>query len=512
MAEESASASASAPAELPIIVGVEGSVEFAPRDSSPLRAFFENEITALRHAYPHSPIWLVPRASDALLSVLSSVAEASHVRILGRHDRIIDCGLEAGELDPDGGDCHLLIRVLDDSSPVTPNPQPAPLPISLEARYAVELIEVRLDPDRTNLACSVTRSSLTGGAARWSTKRDASDKALKRTDRFNSDAQTRANRRTDTVPIRPDSGAPGVACARLQRLFASADALSNAYQEKVTRTIQLIFVLATLAAILYGLFLVYGAGNRSLQEYLLAPYLVLLVCAYIVYYLARRVDLHARFVEYRALAEGARVQLYWLICGVDAVVTDSYLAAHALDLHWIRLALRLATPRPTPPPERAAPEPDTTVQALQYWIRREKSYYTRSAARSVRAQKWASALVRVLFIGGGCATLLVLLQFELPLAPFLKRIGLASFLCPSIAAAIVALATKLGVLYRAEHHSRMLDLYTQAERILGQWGPERATELAMALGQAALRESEEWTVFRRDRRIDEPASPFRRPW
>jgi hypothetical protein len=32
------------------------------------------------------------------------------------------------------------------------------------------------------------------------------------------------------------------------------------------------------------------------------------------------------------------------------------------------------------------------------------------------------------------------------------------------------------------------------------------------LGEATLRESEEWTVFRRGRRIEEPTSPFRRPW
>ena len=262
MAEESASGAINTPVALPIVIGVEGSIEFAHGDSPPLRAFFESELAAVRQAYPHSRVWLVPQTSDALLSVLSSAAEASHVRILGRHDRIIDCGLEAGALDLHGGDCHVLIRVLNDTSAVTLSPQPAPLPISLEARYAVELIEVRLDPDRPSLACSVTRRSLTGSAARGPVRRDGSDKALKRTDRFNSDARARANDRTDTVPIRSDIGTATVACAHLQGLFASADALSNAYQAKVTRTIQLIFVLATLAT-LFSLIPIFGSIMSS---------------------------------------------------------------------------------------------------------------------------------------------------------------------------------------------------------------------------------------------------------
>ena len=510
---------------LPIIVGVERCGELDEPDAQPLLSFFEAELRARRQAYPHSPLLLLlPRTADALLSVLTAAAAAVDARIT----RIVGAdasGGDPGELDPLAGDCHLLIRVTRASG--RGNDRLAPgvrrdgtagevRPVGLEARYQVELIEVLLPADRSSPAYSVSRSWITGIEVSPAVSGAITDKALRRTEQFNRDAQA-LQRRTRSAAERPAPLIPpGIAasepCARLHGLFTVADELSNLYQIKVTRAFQSIFAVAMLAAVLYGLFLIYGSGDRPLQEYLLAPYLALLLGAYAVYYGAKRADLYDRFVEYRALAEGARVQLYWLACGADGVVTDDYFAAHAVELHWIRVALRFASPSPTQHPPAQAADPGRTAQALRYWITREKGYYTRSSARSVRIQKWSIALVRILFICGGCTTLLVLFQSQIPIAPLLKRIALASFLCPSVAAAVVALVNKLGVLYRAEHHSRMLALYAQAGRYLDRSAPAQAMSLADALGQAALRESEEWTVFRRERRIDEPASPFRRPW
>jgi len=511
---------------LPIIIGVESCGELDEPDTQPLRGFFEEELRAKRQAYPHSPLLLLPRTADALLSVLAAAAAAADARIIAHAAGADAAGSDASELDPLAGDCHLLIRVARASAGPAVSGGPASAvrrdrgaggvgPVALEARYQVELIEVLLSADRRSSGYSVSRGWTTGIEVSPAVSGKTGDKALQRTDRFNRDAQALERRSPGgavSAPLIPPDIAAGEHYARLQRLFTVADELSNLHQAKVTRAFQTIFAVAMLATVLYGLFLVYGSGDRPLQEYLLAPYLVLLLGAYAVYYRAKRADLYDRFVEYRALAEGARVQLYWLACGASGVVTDNYFAAHAVELHWIRLALRFASPSATQHLSSRASDPGRTARALRYWITREKGYYTRSAARSVRTRKWSIALVRVLFICGGVATLLVLFQSEIPIAPLLKRIALASFLCPSVAAAVVALVNKLGVLYRAEHHSRMLALYVQAERYLDQSAPAQAMSLSEALGRAALRESEEWTVFRRERRIDEPASPFRRPW
>jgi hypothetical protein len=490
---------------------VDSSNELGHIDPEALRAFFEEEFRSKRRAYPRSPLLLLPRTADALLPILATAAAAAGVRMSGKPS----AKSSLRQAVPLAHCCHVLVRLLRSSS-APPTERSAD--IHLGPRYQVELVELLFDADPLSPRYLVSRTWSNGTEASRSMSAEIGDRALRRTEGFNKDAEALERRRKQGAGnasdlILPDSASSGAQDARLQQLFTTADALSTQYQTKVTRTFQTIFVLATVATVLYGLFLVYGTGNRALQESLLAPYLLLLLSAYFVFYSAKRRDLHDRFVEYRALAEGLRVLLYWLACGRDSAGTDGYLASHAVELHWIRVALRSAvwSSSPSHSEPRTRSDPDNSRRALRNWIFREKNYYVGSSARSVRARKRSNLLVRILFICGGCASLLVLLQSRLPVAPLLKRIAMVSFLCPSIAAGVAALVTKLGVLYRAQHHSRMLEIYTEAEHYLGECSAAEALGVAVALGEAALRESEEWTVFRRDRRIDEPASPFRRP-
>ena len=49
---------------------------------------------------------------------------------------------------------------------------------------------------------------------------------------------------------------------------------------------------------------------------------------------------HARYLNYRALAEGLRIQYYWDIACISDEVHDFYLSKHQSELRWIRWAVR----------------------------------------------------------------------------------------------------------------------------------------------------------------------------
>jgi hypothetical protein len=529
---------------LPIVIGVEGFGELGDIDADGLRAFFVQELSSKRHSYPHSPILLVSLTAGHLMEILRAAAalcgtsviesgmppyRASTARSLLSGEPWVSGAAGDDEAMPFTDCCHVLITVRRsragaDGDPVRSDPRknlagdfaPNVTSIRLEPHFYVELIEVTLGSAAAT-SFTVSRNWTAGVEFEPAFGKKLGDHALRRTDAFNRDAAALLRFR-DPVGVQGDNlplvgGIPSMdESARMQRLFSVADTLSNDCQARVTRAFQTIFMLASMAALLYGLFLIFGSGNVLLQEWLLAAYLLTLLAAYMVYYRAKRRDLHERFVEYRALAEGVRVQIYWAACGVDRAVLDSYLVRHPPELNWIRLALRWITWAACRGMQ-TKPDSDSAQAALRQWIDREKGYYARSSARSLRSQARARTSVSAIFVLGGCATALVLLQSLLtPLAPFLKPINLLSFMCSSIAAALVALVYKLGVVYRAQHHSRMLALYAQAERYVNLRTPGPAADIAIALGEATLRESEEWTMFRRDRRIDEPTSPFRRPW
>ena len=153
------------------------------------------------------------------------------------------------------------------------------------------------------------------------------------------------------------------------------------------------------------------------------------------------------------------------------------------------------------------------ANVLQGWIDDQEQYFTRTQARSARLESRLRYLVAGIFIFGLSASLLYMAAPHLHLSrPEQLRISLASFLCPAVSAALVALVTKLGLVYQSTHYGRMQAVYDQARRRLRRHPSGATVRIAIALGEEALLENESWAQFRRERGMDEPANPFRRPW
>jgi hypothetical protein len=150
---------------------------------------------------------------------------------------------------------------------------------------------------------------------------------------------------------------------------------------------------------------------------------------------------------------------------------------------------------------------------LQGWIDDQQQYFARSRARSTRVAVRMRYLVAGIVVFGVAASLAIMFARHLPVTkPTQLRLSLVSFLCPGVSAAIVALVTKLGLLYQASHYGRMQAIFDQARRRLIRQPADLATRIAAALGEEALLDNETWAQFRRERGMDEPASPLRRPW
>jgi hypothetical protein len=544
-------------AKLPIVIGLVTIGDLTNVDLNGLTTFFYDEFRSYRQRYPHSPFILLTLADEGSFRLASAAAAVFDILVLNYRSctptapedpslrrSSAESPVEESKSGDDARDdarelgtlahaCHVLITVslsgaeVVDATLQEPNSDSAHTArlslistvMDVEPDFRVEVIELLFEGCPGKINYSVSRFGAAGTAFDRSVTQQSSDLAMRRTDDFNRDAAT-AERRTfgrgvrrkaQLAPLWTENGDDRG--TRLQELFDGADTLATRYQIKLRRAFQVIFLLAAAAAVFYGLFLILANGNARLQEHLLAPYLLLLLIAYTIFYLARRSEIHDRFVEYRALAEGIRVQLYWVACGVGKIAGEFYLVRHPFDVHWIRLAMRSATLKYSDAKNASPVCLDSAEKVLKHWISDQRQYYAQGLASGRRGARQARFLVRAIFGLGGCATLAVLFQSHLTaIAPFLRQISLVSFLCPSIAAAVVALVNKLGLEYQVQHYSRMLTIYSQAERYFAHGLRTSAKAIAIALGREALRESGNWMLFRRDRGIEEPSSPFRRPW
>ena len=130
--------------------------------------------------------------------------------------------------------------------------------------------------------------------------------------------------------------------ARLRRRTADYSAHYNAH---LTRLKRALFGLAFASAFFFSL-----ADNWEVKDAVLPlpqifflTALGLTLAAWIVYFCFKKTAAAERYDDYRAIAEGLRVQFYWTACGSGESVASNYLQRQRGELGWIRNVISGAT-------------------------------------------------------------------------------------------------------------------------------------------------------------------------
>jgi hypothetical protein len=130
---------------------------------------------------------------------------------------------------------------------------------------------------------------------------------------------------------------------RLALLREAAAALSRRFSTRVNRLTVAVFVVIWLAALCFHLYAHYfqvdGGHTLHVPPYLWA-FIVLLLGAYALVKGVQFRRLEYQALDYRALAEALRVQLYWVAAGIGESVTSSYPQQARSEMSWIRQAVQ----------------------------------------------------------------------------------------------------------------------------------------------------------------------------
>ena len=185
------------------------------------------------------------------------------------------------------------------------------------------------------------------------------------------------------------------------------------YQRKFTRGLLLSY---TLAVVMGVVFIVY---SEFIEQWPLALlFMVLFITGVVFHSVGERRQWHRKYLDYRALAEGLRVQVYWNLAGVvpsrsASFAYDNFLQKQDVDLEWIRHVMRQASMYRL---RGVSPDVRWLDWVIRQWVggRSEKqgqlSYYTRkereNSARFRRTQRLGTLC---LWVGIGTAVVLVLL-------------------------------------------------------------------------------------------------------
>ena len=289
------------------------------------------------------------------------------------------------------------------------------------------------------------------------------------------------------------------------RSLQQADAMAVHYQRLMTLALRAIHLLAVLMGLTFLLYSDLGA-----PDWMLWVFLLFFAVGLVVATAAHQRDWHRKYIDYRALAEGLRVQSFWRRAGLSMTgdaefAHDNFMQKQDVELGWIRNVMRQVGLLPLP----VFPDRDKAVDdVIEDWVGHpgesgQLGYYERKSIVCARHH------MRTRTLGQGC--LWAGVGISLFLAAFHAGLdaGIRNVLVTLMGALSLIAAVREAYAYRkadkelVKQYRFMRRIYRNARIALDAARSVREKcEILRALGEAALAEHAEWALMHRDRPIE----------
>ena len=291
----------------------------------------------------------------------------------------------------------------------------------------------------------------------------------------------------------------------INSLFMAADWLAVHFQVRVVRALRTIY---TLAALMGLAFIAYtDFSGLDVMVYL---FLAFFLGGVLVHKLAERRAWHRKYLDYRALAEGLRVQCYWVSAGVTTgrnskFAHDNFLQKQDVELGWIRNVMRHAGRlSDVVPPNREGLE-----FTEREWVgaprvgQGQLAYYERKAKERTKRSRTTGA-IGTICLWSGIAVAVLLVAFGGGMSPDTKSLLIVLMgILPLIAAVREAYAQKRAEKELIKQYLFMARIFRNAHRRLDDAkSDEGRRHILKALGDAALEEHSQWLLMHRERPLD----------
>jgi hypothetical protein len=290
-----------------------------------------------------------------------------------------------------------------------------------------------------------------------------------------------------------------------ERLWHRVDAMAVDFQRHTLWAMRAIHGLAILMGLAFLLYADLGA-----PDWMLWCFLLLFAIGVGVAATAHRREWHRKYIDYRALAEGLRVQAFWRRAGLAMTgdpefAHDNFMQKQDVELGWIRNVMRQVGLLPVPPIMDAR---EAVEEVIDAWVGRpgqsgQLAYYERKAALRERHHLRTQVLGKIC-LWSSVAISVVLALFHGGLSVEARNLLVTTMGALSLVAAVrEAYAYRKADRELVKQYRFMHRIYRHARTALdAAANTQERREILRALGEAALAEHAEWALMHRDRPVE----------
>ena len=292
----------------------------------------------------------------------------------------------------------------------------------------------------------------------------------------------------------------------IDSVYRVADRLAIHYSQLVVRELVLTH---TLAALMGVSFITYS----EYQEFaiLLPAFLVFFFTAWFINMIANKLSWHRKYLDYRALAEGLRVQFYWCLADVEgfngtAFTYDNLMQKQDVELVWIRHMMRSVSTAGRAHTRKLG---NGMALAVEHWVggawadAGQLAYYHNAGeARASKLKRDALFGQITLWAGISIALYLLFMAAELD-DTSTNVLFILMGLLPLLAGIRETYAYKKADKELTKQYLFMFRTFSLASEKLEQSDdPATRGAILRALGETCLEEHAEWILLHRERPLE----------
>jgi len=312
--------------------------------------------------------------------------------------------------------------------------------------------------------------------------------------------------------------------SKILNYYAMADTLAIHFQSKTKKSIIKLIILAVSGFMFLSFF-----DELFNYIFILLLFPLSFLFAYLLYKSMVKRDYESKFYDYRALAEGLRVQLFWKLAFWEENVNEYYLRKFDGEIEWITIAILTISidinAEITNIDEKRINKKLIFNKIYERWILDQKKYFKKRSndkTKSVEKEKKVTALFftsAMLCVIGFFILHGILLYKNGFSMGFFNMKPISDWKVYHIILVVIDLMMVLGAANatyvktmifaeEAKQYQRMCDIFYRGEKMVknfiekGDWGS--AKEIILELGKEALSENGDWLLTQRSRPIEIP--------
>lgn len=292
----------------------------------------------------------------------------------------------------------------------------------------------------------------------------------------------------------------------LDRQLRAADGLALHFQRRVRASLWWTHAIAAAMGASFIFF-----SDIATDRGCLVAFLVLFLIGLAIHRIGDRRQWQRKYLDYRGLAEGLRVQIYWRLAGVQvppnsSLGYDGFLQKQDVDLSWIRHAMRGSGLLQD---DAFVPDARWLAWVIAHWIGDadgkggQLEYFRCGAERRELAHARTARMGKLALAAGLLGALVLLVAGNGLSATVQNALVVVMGLLPLLAGIREAYSYKRADKELIKQFRFMSRLFASSRaRLDMSRSDEETRQLLFALGRASLEEHAEWMLLHRERPLE----------